>query len=404
MTIQTGIFNSQTGNPAELNKRSFADTIMRRFPNGSAPLFAMTGQTGKATALSVTHGYFSKTMQFSLLTIDNGAGYVAGDLTFTVLTTAGMVKGMVFHSTRTRENFLVVSIASGTSIVVQRSFGRIAAAALIDTDELIHVGNAHEQGSPRPTARRLSTVHIPNYTQIFRNAWALTDTARASMAEKGYSNIAESRSECSMFHAVDLESAMIWGQASIDTSGLTPIHSTQGIIDALSQYAPTHVQTANATTNFAELEDLITPAFLYSTNLGNNKERVLFTGAAGNKVLNDIGRKHANAEMVLSQNMMGMHFTSIKTYKGIIHIIEHPLFNGVGSDVASSALVLDMSAIQLAYLTGRDTKPEEYGVGGSADGSDGIDAVGGSLTTECAVEYINPASGVLINGLTLGVA
>jgi hypothetical protein len=402
--LQTGIFNAQTGNIAELNKRSFSDTILRLFPNGSAPLFALTGQTGKATADSVTHGYFSKTMEFSTLTINNGAGELAADTTLTVDSTAGIVKGMMFHSTRTRENILVTTVTNATTVEVVRGKGRVAAADLNDDEVLIHIGNAHEQGSGRPTARRLSTIHVPNYTQIFRNAWALTDTARASMAEKGYSNIAESRSECAMFHAVDMESAMIWGQASMDTSGGTPMHTTQGIIDALSQYAPTHVQTAGATTNFSQLEDLLTPSFQYSTDLGNNKERVLFTGAQGNKVLNDIGRKHANAEMTLQQNQMGMLFTSIKTYKGVIHIIEHPLFNGVGSDVGSSALVLDLAAIKLAYMRGRDTKKEEYGVGGSEGGVNGIDAVGGSLTSEFAVEYINPASGVLINGLTAGVA
>ena len=38
MSIYAGIFNT-TQNPAELNARSFAGTILRRRPNGSAPLF-----------------------------------------------------------------------------------------------------------------------------------------------------------------------------------------------------------------------------------------------------------------------------------------------------------------------------------------------------------------------------
>ena len=69
MALATGLFNINTGNPAELNVRSFAGQILRRFPNGSAPMFALTSQTGRSKAKQSTHGYFTKVMTFSTLTV-----------------------------------------------------------------------------------------------------------------------------------------------------------------------------------------------------------------------------------------------------------------------------------------------------------------------------------------------
>lgn len=397
MPTATGMFNAITGNPTELNMRSFAGTVLRLFPNGSAPMFALTSQSGRSKAKSTTHGYFSKVMTFITITMATTA--LAGDTSITVPSTAQLVKNMVLHNTRTRENILVTGITDGTTIAVTRGFGRVAAAAVNNADVWLHVGTAFEEGSSRPTARRLTTVHVPNYTQIFRNAWAMTDTARASYAEAGISNIAENRKDCMMFHSVDIEGAIIWGQPKMDTSGTTPIHATQGVIDAMYQYASSNVNAAGSTTNYAQLVTLLEPAFQYSTDLANPKSRVLFGDSKALKVITDIGRKSGEVQIMQSETSFGMRFTSMTFYKGTVNLLEHPLMNGLG--LQGTALVMDMPALKLAYMEGRDTIPEEYRPGNS---DNGVDAQGGSLTTELAVELINPYSCALITGLTSGVA
>jgi hypothetical protein len=400
MPLASGLFNASQ-NPAELNQKSFASNILRLFPNGSAPMFALTSQTGKSKAKSATHGYFSKTMAFLVITMGTTAADT--DTTITIPATSGIVKGMVFFNPRTRENIRVTQDAgnSATSIVVTRAFGRVAAAAVNNADKWVNVGTAYEEGSVRPTARRLTTTYVANYTQIFRNAWALTDTARASMAELGYSNIAEDRKDCSMFHSVDIESAIIWGQPKMDTSGTTPIHATQGVIDAMEQYAPGNTNTAASTTTFAQLVALVEPAFQYSTDMSNPKERVLFGDSTAIKVINDVGRLSGQVQINQAETSFGMHFTKFKFYKGSINLVEHPLLNGLQR--TGLAIILDMPALKLAYLEGRDTKPEEYGTSGKIV-ENGVDAVGGSLTTECAVELINPFACAVIDGLTAGAA
>ena len=400
MPLLNGIFNTSL-NPAELNARSFAGTILRLFPNGSAPLFAMSSQAGKSTAKSSTHGYFSKTMTFITTTSTAGDTNVATLLT--VGSTAGMQPDMVLHNLRTRENFKITAVNSATTITVIRAFGRVAAAALNAADKLIHIGTAFIEGSARPNARQLATVYVSNFTQIFRNAWGLTDTARASMSEMGYSNVAESRKDCSLFHSVDIESAMIFGQAKMDTTGSQPVHSTQGIIDAIYQYAPANVNPAAATTNYSDLVALVEEAFTYSTDMSNPKERLGFADALAMKVLTDVGRKSGQIQIMQDETSFGLQFTSFKFYKGTINLIEHPLFNGL-DPTAGRLLIVDMPALKLAYMDGRDTKAEEYDGSGKQSSGGGIDGVGGSLSTELAVELINPYSCAYITGLTSGIA
>lgn len=394
MAFATGLFNT-TGNPVELNVKSFAGQILRRFPGGAAPIFALTSQGGKGTASASTHGYFSKTMSFVRIT---SSAALVGDTTITFSSAAGLLKNMVLQNLRTRENVRVTADAThATQATVSRAFGRVAAAAVNNNDNWILVGTAAEEGSLRPTARRMTTVYISNFTQIFRNAWALTDTARASLAEAGYSNIQENKNDCSMLHSTDIESAIIWGQPKMDTSGPQPIHATQGILDALHQYASTNINAAGSTTTYDQLIDLVEPAFSSSSNLGDPSMRLVFCDNVAMKVINAIGRKSGQVQIMTTTTKFGMAFTSFQFYNGTLNLITHPLLNGLQTN--GMAIIMDMAGLKLAYMAGRDTKTEEYGTTGKlVEG--GVDAVGGSLTTEFAIEFLNPFSCGAITGLT----
>ena len=90
-------------NATNLNMKSFANSILRLFPSGGAPLYALTGEVNKGKAKSVTHGYWTKHMVYTSITI-NGAVASGATTTITVDSTAGLIKGMVFqipHPVRT---------------------------------------------------------------------------------------------------------------------------------------------------------------------------------------------------------------------------------------------------------------------------------------------------------------
>ena len=104
-----------------------------------------------------------------------------------------------------------------------------------------------------------------------------------------------------------------------------------------------------------------------------------------------------------SETSFGMQFTKFKFYKGEINLIEHPLMNALQTAATGTLLVMDLPALKLAYMDGRDTIAEEYNINGKVI-PNGTDGVGGSLTSEFAVELINPNSCVYVTGLTAGAA
>lgn len=387
----TGMFN--TGNfTTDLAKKSFAGMITRLMPNGTAPLFGLTSMLTSETAVQVEHGYFAKTMLFPELQL-NGAIADGTTTTFTVDSTANVLPGMVMRVNTTGENILIVSVTDATHVVVARGVGVTAAAAIADDVKLYQVGNAFEEGSDRPTALNITPVRITNYTQIFRNTWALTDTARATQVIAGDTTVAENRQDCAAFHAADIEKALFFGQKSSGTRNGKPFRTMDGLISIVEQYtAQDNVHTAAATTTYTQLETMLDPVFNQATDPKVANERVLFVGGIGKRVLNNIGRLNGTYQLVDGQTTWGLQFSTFKTARGTFRVIEHPLFN-TNTDWSAMAVAVDLSTFGVAYLGDRKTKAEN-------DTDAGEDAVSGSLTTEMTCLVKNPPANAVIYGLT----
>lgn len=393
-----GIFYS-TYNPDTLNARSFPETILRLWPNGTAPLYALTSQCKRTKAINHTHGYHTKAMAFSQLVVSGAL--IADDTTLVVTSTAGVVAGMVFQVPDTAENVIIISVDSATQVTIARSYGRVAADAIGDTAVLFCVGNNHPEASLRPESRGVAAAYVPNYTSILRNAWSVSDTARASLTETGdYNNVGESRQDCMQFHSSDIESQLFFSQPQAPTqiTGTKLEHTTQGIIDAVRQYASDNMITAGSTTTWEQLVTMLEKGFTSVSSLGSANERVLFTDSLGHKILTNLGELYGNTWKGMETTSFGMQFTALRFYKGTVYLKEHPLFNALGMP-AGLAVMMDLPTMAMAYMEGRDVKREEFD--GSADSTgSGIDAVGGSLTTEFATEFKDPSACVVVNGLT----
>ena len=400
--MATGMINFSTVNgTTDFVKKSFAGMITRLMPNGSAPLFGLTSMLKDETAVQVEHGFFTKTMIFPMVNLDAAVADGAAT-TFTVASTANIVPGMILRAQSTGECVIVNTVPSGTSITVTRGVGTVAAAAIANDVNLYQVGNAFEEGSTRPTALSIQAVRVTNYTQIFRNSWALTDTARATQVIAGDTNVSESRSECAAFHAVDMEKAIFFSQKYSGTRNSQPFRTMDGLVNQVTVNAAANVNTAGATTNYTQLEALLDVCFNTVTDPKVANERVLFCGGAAKRVLNNIGRLNGTYQLVDGQTSYGLQFSSFKTSRGTFRMIEHPLFNS-NTDWAKMAVAVDLSSFNLAYLGDRKTVSSEYGTSGQAI-ENGVDAVGGSLTTELTCLVKNPAANAIIYGLTAAAA
>lgn len=391
-----GMFN--TGNfTTDLAKKSFAGMITRLMPNGSAPLFGLTSMLTTEVAVAVEHGYFSKTMLFPELKI-NGAVSSTTETVLTVDSTSNVLPGMTMRINSTGENILIDQVLSSTTVKVVRGLGVTAAAAIADDAMIYQVGSAFEEGSDRPSALNITPVRITNLTQIFRNTWALTDTARATQVIAGETTVAENKQDCAAFHAADIEKALFFGQKSQGTRNGKPFRTMDGILSILDQYVTTqdNVHTAASTTNYTQLETMLDPVFNQATDPKIANERVLFVGGTAKVVLNNIGRLNGTYQLVDGQTSYGLQFSSFKTARGTFRMIEHPLFN-TNVDWAKMAVAVDLSTFNVAYLGDRKTRSEE-------EFGEGVDAVGGSLTTEMTCLVKNPAANAVIYGFTAAAA
>ena len=406
--MSTGLFNTSQLTQ-DLAKKSFASMITRLMPNGSAPLFGITSMLETETAVATEHGFFTKTLLLPQMQLTGTQA--VGDTTFTVGSTANVLVGMLMRVNNTGENIIVNSVLSSTQIAVTRAVGTTVATATGTTSFLYQVGNAYEEASIRPNALQINPVRITNLTQIFRNTWGISESIRATQMIAGDTNIAESRQDCAAFHAIMIEQALIFGQKSQSTRNGQPFRTMDGgisIISNAANYPALYAGVPNttvfgATTNYTQFEAAVDPMFNQTTDPKVANERVLFVGGIAKKVINNIGRLNGTYYMVDGQTSWGLQFSTIKTARGTFRIIEHPLLN-TNPTWQSYALGLDLSTFRIAYLGDRRTQNKEFNMDDAEAVDNGIDAVGGTLTTECTCVMKNPPANFFGTTLTAAAA
>lgn len=406
--MSTGIFTTNNLT-TDLARKSFAAMITRLMPNGSAPLFGLTSMLGEDTAVATEHGFFTKTMLFPQFQV-SAAGQLAADTTFTVVSTAQLLPGQIHRIDSTGENIIINSVISATQVAVTRGVGSVAAAAIGANIYAYQVGNAYEEASLRPNSLIINPVRITNYTQIFRNTWAVSDTIRATQMIAGDTNVAESRQDCAAFHAADIEKALFFGQKTQGTRNGQAFRTLGGLIEITGTlgYYPSYmssvnITTAGATTNLTQLEAALDPTLNQTTDPKGANERTLFVGGVAKKVITAIGRLNGTYTLVDGQTSFGLQFSTFKTSRGTFRMIEHPLFN---SNVSwqKMAVAVDLASFNVAYLGDRKTQNKEFNQDGNCADDNGIDAVGGTLTTELTAVIKNPPANAVIYGLTAGAA
>lgn len=378
-------------------EKSFASQMIRYAPNGTAPIFGLTGGVGSGKTLNVLHSYFTKTAVFPHVIMNGAVDDQA--TTLTVQDTSTILPADMLRVSATGEVLRVDTIGSATSITVSRAVGGVAAGSIADGVRLSAVGNAHEQASERPRSRLINPEMVSNNTQIFRNTWALPRSVTAIQTIVGGSTSGESRDDCGFFHASDIEKALLFGQRSVSNVNGQVMTTMDGIVESVRKYAPAeNTSQALATTNFDQLEEMLNPVFATTVNGRNSDERLLFCGLQAQTVINNIGRLSGQYQLVDGQTNFGLKFKTFQTSQGVFHIINHPILN-TDPNWSKMAIALDMSQLKLMYLGDRKTLYEEFNAKGQAVDY-GVDAEGGTLTTECTLELLGPSNMAVVSNLT----
>lgn len=392
--MAVGLLSSASA-PQNLNALSFAQAITRLMPNGTAPLFGLTSLLKDETASNIEHGYFSKTMIFPSVT--STAGDLVGATTLTVNAYTDIVPGDLILNERTGEVILVTATPTTTTLTVQRAVGTVAAAAINAADVMRTVGNAFEEGSVRPSAVAIIAARYVNNTQIFRNSWAVTKTAAAIPQIAGSGYVSESKQDCAALHAMAIEKALFFGQKFMGTRNGQPFHTMEGLVARVNAAASGNVTTLGATTNWTQFETALDKTLETVTDPKGGNIRTVFVGGTARRVIHNIARLNSTYQITTAETGWGLQIDTIRTPRGTFEMIEHPLFNAYGgaSMWAKMAVIADLNAFSLAYL--RKTSDAGYNAAGALV-DNGVDAEGGTLTTELTCTIKNPAAfGVLYN-------
>lgn len=398
----TGIFNSSNFTPKQVAP-SFSSKLLQMMPNGTAPLLAFSSQLQETTLTNTRHSWFFQDyLQPQAIITGTLPAAVQNAVTTIATADAGSIsEGMVLVVDGTMEQVLVVGVV-GDAIAIRRGVGTTAPATAAAGTVLTQVGTAFEESSLRPMPQTRSMVEAHNITQIFRNTWAVSGTAKSILTQVGDGAAATNMRDAMMFHGRDIELALLFGEQYSGTLKGQPLRKMGGIRSLIEQYAPQNIVQAPKVTTYDDLEVMLDPLFNVVTDQSNVNDRLIFTDSVGANALSRLGRQLGVLQIQQGQTAFGQRFTSFSAGRGQFKVMEHPLFNTLGF-AKGMMFVVDLSSMSVGYLNGRKTDYKEFNPnansssGVSQDG--GIDAQGGAYLTELTCLINAPAA----NGLILGL-
>ncbi len=414
--MSRGLFNSSNYNPLDA-PTDFAGQVLRKAPQGSAPLFALSTLTGSEIATAPNYTWSSRSIRLPILKL--GAGLpvapAGSNQAIIVDNVDNLVPGHTLQIGSSGEQVRIESIQSDTQIVIRRGFGSVPPQVATPGDSMYITGNAHEESSLMPlavtengSASGLATY--TNCTQIVRNSWGLSGTVAATTAttsSMGRYNMpvspANNKQEAALAHARDIEMMGLFGQYVNSIRAGQPIRAADGLISQISKYAPQNVQVAGPTTTFSQFQEMLNTTLQVKVDESSDNSKVIWTGNKGASFLQQMGRiLNPNIQSTWQTTTFGLRFRDFQTDLGDFTWVVHPLLNLV-PEWSGMMLVLDMPTLKWKYLSGRQTAHTTFNAGINRPNQDtessGIDAMGGTFLSELSLKVSVPEANAVLYGL-----
>ena len=390
-----GIFASNQGIVGD-RAGDFASAILQLAPTGTALVLALSSGMGKESAQDTIFHWFEDSHQAGR------AATVSGGTTTTVVVDDGSqyVPNQILLVEETGEIMMATAIV-GNSLTVIRGMAGTGVVSIDGTMHIQSIGNAHEEASPMPTAITQQGSPRFNYTQIFRNAWAISGTAKAVKYNSG-SRLAKNKRDCAMYHAEDMERAMIWGRKHITSVNNKPFRLTDGIVSQIEQFGGIVEDVTDGTTagNYSWLlfDDFMMRVF--SNNVkGQPNERLAIGGNKWLAGLSQMARLDSTYQISQGESVLGIQVTTITNAFGSLKVMTHPLFNE-NPTFQEDLLVLHPGGIKRRIL--RDTFEEGYDENGKR--IQAKDADEGVITSEFGVQVGGASVMGILRGFKKAVA
>lgn len=395
---------------------NWRQALLRNYPNGMAPLTALTSLMKTETTDDPVFHWWQKNFDDRRLKIALAADVAIGATAITVDSTfksAYIVKaGDLLLIEATGEIVRVATDPTSlTGLTVARAQAGTSAAAVtvqsvVGTSfYMIVIGSAFEEGSLAPTGVNYDPLDNFNYTQIFRNTLEMTRTASKTKL-RTVEQVKEAKRECLELHSVDIERAMWFGRRSTGVLNGKPYRTTAGLEAQIVAGAPANVIAAPAggLIDYEFMEANLELLFRFG-----GSEKMAWGSNIGMLALNQVARKNSTAQWNVSEPIKeyGMAVTRIVTPFGELVYKTHPLFNqmrggtnaGTAFDSkANNIYFLDMGNFTYRPFTGDDFRYEKDLT------PVGLDGQKSGYITEAGMELHHPENHMIWTGVRGGAA
>lgn len=356
----------------------FAAAMLEINPTGTALMLALSSGMGKSSANDTMFHWFEDSHQAGRTTI------ASGTTTTTLVVGDGSmyVPGQVLLVEETGE-MVFLSAVTGNSLTVVRGIAGTSVVSVTNVMHLQSIGNAHEEASAMPTAITQQGSPRLNFTQIFRNAWAVSGTAKAVQFRTG-NKLAHNKKMCAVYHAEDIERAMVWGKKWQTNMNGKPFRLTDGIVSQIEQYNGIVESVTDGTTagNYSRIlfDDFIRRVFAKNVK-GQPNERMAIGGDLWLAGINQMTMLDGTYQVEAGETVLGIKVNKIQTPFGTLNLMTHPLMNE-NPTWQRELYVLHPGGIRRRML--RETFEEGYDKNGTRINAK--DADEGVITTEMGVE------------------
>lgn len=375
-----GIFASNQGIVGE-RVGDFNSAYLQVFPSGTALFLAMTAGMAKESATDTVFSWYEDQH------VSGRSAIVSGGTTTTVVVADGTqyVPGAVLLVEETGE-IIFVTATNGDSLTVTRGLSGTTLTSVNNTMHVQNIGNAHEEASGIPVAVTQQGHPRLNYTQIFRNAWAISGTAKAVKYTTG-DKVAKNKRDCAAYHAEDQERAFLWGKKHIGTLNGKQFRLTDGVVSQIENYGGTVLSAASDSgtgpvagdLNLDDFNEYIRQIFAYNVK-GQPNERITLGGDSVLMALNRMASKDTQYNVTTGETKVGLMVNTIQNPFGTLRLMTHPLMNE-SPYFRKQMYTLHPGGISRRVL--RDTFQEDYDKNGLR--IQGVDADEGVYTTEAGI-------------------
>ena len=322
----------------------------------SAPLTLLTKKMDKRVAVNPEFNWMEEESLVKSDAINNGAGYAAGLTALTVDAGTKFRAGDVVKVTRTGEQMLISSVATHVLTVI-RGWGSTAAAAIVDDDPLLIVGNANQEHATKRDVKIGDIAKKTNYTQIFRTPFGISRTANKSDTN-GKNDLAHQRMMQLIEHQKEIERAFWFGEPKEDLTGTHPRRATGGV----DYFISTNATDAGGALTELEFDGFMRTGFRYGA-----KTKWLFAAPIVVSAINYWAKSKLQTKV--DDKTYGISVMKYSTPFGVVNIVTMNLFTEV-TLYSGYAYLLDMESLSYRYIAESDTKLKTNIQDNSADGEE----------------------------------